>query len=94
MLKHVLVLTTTVVILASGVITATAQAPGAQTLSTEQSPTAQPKAEDSDQDGSFPYHPGMMGMGGGMMRPGMMGRGYAHHGWYRGRGMMGPMVMR
>ena len=82
MRKHVLVLTTTAAILGSGVITASAQAPGAQTPSTQQSPITQPKAEDSDQDGFFRYHRGMMG------------QGYAHHGWYRGRGMMGPMVMR
>jgi hypothetical protein len=40
--------------------------------------------EDGDQGGYFRYHRGMMG--GGMMAPGMMGRGY-------GRGTGGPMVM-
>jgi hypothetical protein len=90
MRKHVLVLTTTAAILASGVITASAQAPGAQTPSTQLSPTAQPKAEDSDQDGFFRYHRGMMGMMGG----GMMGPSYRHHDWCQSRGTIGPMMMR
>jgi hypothetical protein len=43
MRKHVLVLTTTAAILASGVITASTQAPCAQPPSTQQSPITQPK---------------------------------------------------
>jgi hypothetical protein len=46
--------------------------------------------EDSDQDGFFRYHRGMMGMMGG----GMMGRGYGHHDSCRDRGILGPMIMR
>jgi hypothetical protein len=94
MRNHVLVLTTTAAILACGAIAATAQAPGAQTPSTQQSPTTQPKAEDSEQDGFFRYHSGMMGMGRGMMGMGggTMGQGYGHQGWYSGRGMVGPMM--
>ncbi len=41
--------------------------------------------EDSDQDGFFRFHRGMMGRG--LMGGGMIGRGY-------GRGIMGPMMMR
>ena len=44
--------------------------------------TPQPKAEDGDQDGFHGYHPGMMG------------HGYGHHEWYRGRGVMEPMMAR
>jgi EF hand domain-containing protein len=49
--------------------------------------------ENSDQDD----YPSMMGggmMGPEMMGSGMMGRGYGHHDWYRGRGVMAPMMMR
>ena len=38
------------------------------------------------------YHHGMMGPG--MMAGGMMGHGYGHHEWYRGRGVMEPMMAR
>jgi hypothetical protein len=38
--------------------------------------------EEDDEDGFYGFHPGMMGGG-------MMGH---HHEWYRGRGMMGPMI--
>jgi EF hand len=41
--------------------------------------------EDEDQDGLFRHHPGMMGM---------MGRGFGHHGWPEGRGVMHSTVMR
>jgi hypothetical protein len=89
MRKHVLVLTTTAAILACGAITASAQAPGAETPGTQQSPTAQPT----------PGGPGgMMGMMGGhpgMMGGGMMGHGFGHHDWDRGRASIaGPMMMR
>ena len=90
MRKHALIFTTAAVILAGGAIAASAQAPGAQTPGTQQGPTTQPKAEDSDQDGFFRYHRGMMGMMGG----GMMGQGYGHRDWHRGRAMVGPMMMR
>ena len=87
MRKYVRVLTTTAVILASGANATSAQTPSAQ--------TPQPKAEDGDQDGRFGYHSGMLGMmGRGMMGGGTMGQGYGHHDWYRGRGVMGPMMMR
>jgi hypothetical protein len=110
MRKYVIVLTTTAAILACGAIAASAQAPGAQTASTQQSPTSGPmqqqdqmrlqrRAEaaeqDSGQDSPFRYHRGMMGPG--MMRGGMMGGGYGHQDWDRGgmgRGLMGPMMMR
>ena len=61
-------------------IAASGQPPGAQT------------PEDGDQDGFHGYHPGMMGPG--MMGGGMMGHGYGHHEWYRGRGVMEPMMAR
>src|SRR6516164_4306128 len=99
MRKHVLVLTTAAAILGYGAIAASAQAPGAQTPSTQQSPTPQVTPSGSmqqqdqtqlqrraqiEQDGDqFRYHRGMMG--GGMMGGGMMGQGY-------GRGS--PMAMR
>src|SRR6516164_8983703 len=94
MRKHVLVLTTAAAILGYGAIAASAQAPGAQTPSTQQSPTPQvtPSGSMQQQDqtqlqrraqieqdgGQFRYHRGMMGGG-------MMGQGY-------GRGS--PMAMR
>jgi hypothetical protein len=71
MRKHALILTTIAAILACGATAASAQAPTAQTSGTQQSPSTQPKAEDSDQDGFFRYHRRMMGIMGG----GMMGRG-------------------
>jgi len=99
MRKHVLVLTTAAAILGYGAIAASAQAPGAQTPSTQQSPTPQVTPSGSmqqqdqtqlqrraqiEQDGDqFRYHRGMMGQG--MMGHGMMGQGY-------GRGS--PMAMR
>ena len=99
MRKHVLVLTTAAAILGYGAIGASAQAPGAQTPSTQQSPTPQVTPSGSmqqqdqtqlqrraqiEEDGDqFRYHRGMMG--GGMMGHGMMGQGY-------GRGS--PMAMR
>ncbi len=105
MRKHVLLLTTTAVILICGPIAATAQAPGAQTPSGQQSPTViqtipmQPVQsdddEDRDQDRYYHYRSGMMGrgmMGRGMMGGGMMGGGYGRRGM--GRGLMGPMIMR
>jgi len=99
MRKHVLVLTTAAAILGYGAIAASAQAPGAQTSNTQQSPTPQVTPSGSmqqqdqtqlqrraqiEQDGDqFRYHRGMMGQG--MMGHGMMGQGY-------GRGS--PMAMR
>jgi hypothetical protein len=99
MRKNVLVLTTAAATLGYGAIAASAQAPGAQTPSTQQSPTPQVTPSGSmqqqyqtqlqrraqiEQDGDqFRYHRGMMG--GGMMGRGMMGQGY-------GRGS--PMAMR
>lgn len=81
MRNHVLVLTTTVAILACGAI-ASAQAPTAQ-----QSPTTQPtqgrlqervqsgERDDRNPNGCYRYHGAMMGMmGGGMMRRGLMMR--------------------
>jgi EF hand len=53
--------------------------------------------EEDDEDGFYGFHPGMMGrgmMGPGMMGGGMVGHGYGHHEWYRGRGMMAPMIGR
>ena len=89
MRKHVLVLTTAAAILGYDAIAASAQAPGAQTPSTQQSPTPQVTPSGSmqqqdqtqlqrraqiEQDGDqFRYHRGMMG--GGMMGRGMMGYG-------------------
>ncbi len=95
MKKSVLV-TTTAVILASGAIAASAQAPGTQAtpggpmMQQQDQTRLQRRAqagedEDSDQDGFFRYHRGMMGRG--MMGGGTMGRVY-------GRGIMGPMMMR
>src|SRR6516164_46525 len=102
MRKHVLVLTTAAAILGYGAIAASAQAPGAQTPSTQQSPTPQVTPSGSmqqqdqtqlqrraqiEQDGDqFRYHRGMMG--GGMMGGGMMGGGMMGY----GRGS--PMAMR
>ncbi len=93
MRKPVLVLTTTAAILASGVITASAQAPGAQTPSAQQSPTTQAtpggsmqqqdhtrlqrRAQIEEDSDQVGSYPG--GMMGGGMGPGMTGRG-----------MMGP----
>src|SRR6516165_1900275 len=94
MRKHVLLLTTAAAIVGYGAIAASAQAPGAQTPSTQQSPTPQVTPSGSmqqqdqtqlqrraqiEQDGDqLRYHRGMMGHG-------MMGQGY-------GRGS--PMAMR
>ena len=50
-------------------------------------PATQLKAEDSDQDGFFRYHRGMMGGG-------LIGRGYRHHDWGQSRSTIGPMMMR
>jgi hypothetical protein len=96
MRKHVLVFTTTAVILACGVIAATAQSPGAQAPGTQQSPTIQPTPGGSatqskdqvirdvsplqDEDDQDDFS---RMMGPGMMGPGMMGRGTM------GRGMIG-----
>ncbi len=90
--------TTTAVILACGAIAASAQAPAAQAPGAQATPMMQQQDqtrlqrraqvgedEDSDRDGFFRYHRGMMRSG--MMGGGMMGRGY-------GRGIMGPMMMR
>ena len=104
MRKHVLVLTTAATILGYGAIAASAQAPGAQTPSTQQSPTPQVTPSGSmqqqdqtqlqrraqiEQDGDqFRYHRGMMG--GGMMGGGMMGHGMMGQGYGRGS----PMAMR
>jgi EF hand len=84
MRKHVLVLATTAAILALGANAAIAQAPGAETPGTQQSPVAQPN----------PANHGMMGDHPGMMGHGMMGGGYGHHDWSRGRDIMGPVMMR
>jgi hypothetical protein len=84
MRKYVRVLTTSAVILAGRRYCCEWPTPGAQ--------TPQPKAEDGDQDGFHGYHPAMMGPG--MMGGGMMGHGYGHHEWYRGRGVMEPMMAR
>ena len=99
MRKHVLVLTTAAAILGYGAIAASAQAPGAQTPSTQQSPTPrvtpsgsmqqqdqtqlQRRAQIEEDGDQFRYHRGMMG--GGMMGRGMMGQGYGHG---------SPMAMR
>jgi len=104
MRKHVLVLTTAAAILGYGAIAASAQAPGAQTPSTQQSPTPQVTPSGSmqqqdqtqlqrraqiEQDGDqFRYHRGMMGRG--MMGGGMMGGGMMGQGYGRGS----PMAMR
>ena len=68
MRKHVLVLATTAAILALGANAAIAQAPGAETPGTQQSPVAQPNPADHGMMGD---HPEMMGHG--MMGHGMMG---------------------
>ena len=92
MRKHVLVLTTTVAFLAYGAITASAQAPVAQSPATQQSPTTQPipggsmmqhvqRGEEEDSDDPV----------GGMT--GMMGRGYGHHGCHGGHGMVGMRII-
>jgi EF hand len=97
MRKHLLVLTTATVIVICGTIAASAQAPGAVTPESQQSPTIQPTPGGSTTQGQDSYH-GMMGpgmMGHGMMGSATMGgEGYAHHGWDQGRGMMGPTMMR
>ena len=84
MRKHVLVLTTTAAILAFGVNAAIAQAHGAEPPSIPQGPAAQPSLSDH---GMMVDHPGMMGHG-------MMGGGYGHHDWSRGRDIMNPVMMR
>jgi len=84
MRRHVLLLTTTAAILACGAIAARAQAPVAQTPTTQPSSTTQPipggsmMQEESDPDG------GMMGM---------RGSGYGHHGCHRGHGMVGMRII-
>jgi hypothetical protein len=94
MRKHVLVLTTTAAILACGAIAASAQAPGAQTPSTQQSPITQAtpggsmqqqdqtrlqrRAQTEEDSDQGGSHPGAM-MGGGMMGPGTMGGGMMGH---------------
>ena len=78
MRKHVLVLATTAAILALGANAAIAQAPGAETPGTQQSPVAQPNPADHGMVGD---HPGMMGHGMMGVHPGMMGMmGRGHHG--------------
>jgi EF hand len=84
MRRHVLLLTTTAVILACRGIAASAQAPIAQTPATQQGSTTQPipggsmMQEESDPDGR------MMGM---------MGRGYGHHGCHGGHGIVGLRII-
>jgi len=80
MRKYALVLTATAAILACGAIAAIAQAPGAATPGTQQSPPAQPTPGGSGGvmgPGLMRDHPGMMGAHPGIM--GMMGRDYGHH---------------
>jgi hypothetical protein len=98
MRKHVLVLTTTALILTYGAIAASAQAPGVQTPGT-QSPTIQlipgsptqqeqtplqPRAQSGEEENNQDGHYDYPGIMGGMMGPGMMGHGTM------GRGMMSP----
>ena len=84
MRRHVLLLTTTAVILVCGAIAASAQAPVAQTPAAQQGSATQPipggsmMHEESDPDG------GTMGM---------MGRGYGHHGCHGGHGMVGMRII-
>jgi hypothetical protein len=97
MRKHLLVLTTAAVIVICGTIAASAQAPGAVTPGSQQSPTIQPTPGGSTTHDQDSYHgmvgPGMMGHG--MMGSATMGgEGYAHHGWYQGRGVMHSTIMR
>jgi hypothetical protein len=67
--------------------------PGSKSGPAQQSPKRlQERAqsgEEDDEDGFYGYHPGMMGPG--MMRGGMMGRGY--HDWHGGRNIAGLMRM-
>jgi len=79
MRKHVLMLTATAATLACGAIVAIAQAPGAE-------PTPGGSGEMMGH-GMMVDHPGMMGHG-------MMGGGYGHHDWSRGRDIMNPVMMR
>ena len=94
MRKHVLLFTTTATILACGIVAASAQTPGAQT-NTQQSPVThptqdihvfQPLEDEDNQDDIYVVGPGVM-------NGGMMGQGW-HHGWNRGRAMMGPVMAR
>jgi len=96
MRKHVLVLTTTAAVLASGAIAASAQAPVAQTPATQPSPTTQPipggsmmqqRLQDHVQSGEEEDSD----QDGRMM--GMMRRGYGHHGCHRGHGMVGMRII-
>jgi len=91
MRKHVLVLTTTVALLACSAIPASAQAPGAPTPS-QQSSTTQPipngpmmqqKLQDHVQSGEEEDD----------SDGGMMGRGYGHHGCHGGHGMVGMRII-
>ena len=72
MRKHVLVLTTTAAILASGAIAAIAQAPGVAAQATPGGPGGMMGP------GMMGDHPGMMSAHPGIM--GMMARDYGHHG--------------
>ena len=97
MRRHVLVLTAAGAILAFGANATIAQAPPAETPSTEQSPTAEPNP--GDPSGMMGGHPGMMWEHGGVMgnHPGMMGmigRDYGHRDWNRQHGMIGPVMAR
>jgi hypothetical protein len=96
MRKYVLVLTTTAAILACGAIAAIAQAPGAETPGTQQSPKAQPTPGGPGgmmgMPGMMGDHPGMMGGHPGIT--GMMGPDYGHHGWDRERGAVGSVMAR
>jgi len=103
MRKHVLVLTTTVAILACGAIAASAQSLAAQAPGTQQSPSTQAipggsmqqqdqtrlqrRAQIDEDSDQSGSYPGGM-MGGRMMNRGMMGPG-AIGGGMMGRGMMG-----
>ena len=91
MRKHVLVLTTAAAILGYDAIAASAQAPGAQTPSTQQSPTPQvtPSGSMQQQDQTQLQRRAQIEQDGDQFRyhRGMMGQGY-------GRCMMGPMAMR
>jgi len=104
MRKHLLVLMTTAAILACGSIAGSAQTPGPQP-GTQQSPVTQPTLggptmQDQDivvygvepvEDEEDELYGGMVGPG--IVRGGMIGRGW-HHDGCRGRAMMSPVMMR
>jgi hypothetical protein len=64
--------------------------PGSKSGPAQMSPNRMQRAQGSEEEDFYGYHPGMMG-------PGMMGgrmMGQWHHDWHQGRDIAGPMMMR